>query len=77
VQPATLAEQPARDALGDPGAGPDHDVDIDAWVAVGEALQDRRQHVAARRRRGGERERPALGLDLPPVRRARGAAGAR
>jgi hypothetical protein len=47
-------------ALGDPAAAADHDIDVDPRMALGEALEDERQHVAARRGRRRERQLPAL-----------------
>src|SRR3954452_23704263 len=66
VRELNLTRQPemdlaSRDALRHPAAGADHDVDVDRRVTVGEALQDRRQDVAARSRRSRQRQGSALG----------------
>src|SRR3712207_7302563 len=51
-----LAGEPKRDlavgdALGDPDARPDDDIDVHTGMAVGEALQDRGEDVAPRDRK--------------------------
>src|SRR3954466_8420160 len=66
IRQVHLTGEPERhvascDLVGHRRARTDHNLDVDVRMSIGEALKDRWQHVAARRRRSGEGQRSSLG----------------
>src|SRR4051794_36107050 len=66
IRQVHLTGEPERhvascDLVGHRRARADYDLDVDVRMSIGEALKDRWQHVAARRRRSGEGQRSSLG----------------